>query len=385
MKTFHFTAILMAAMVALISCGKDEGPGEPLSVKVTSITLSQTTASIVPGTPLQLTVTAVLPADATNQSVTWDSSNSTVATVDHTGLVTILDVAADGATASISATANDGSGKTATCLVTVAYIAISQNAAFIAQGETLQLTATTVQPAGAGGQGVTWGSSNAAAATVDHTGLVTIPDAATDADAATITATTTDGSGKTATCLVTVVPTNGILINGLIWAASNVEIPGRFAGAPEATGLFYQWNRKQYWFATGSILSWDTTTPTGDTWEPANDPCPTGWRLPTKEEQATLLDATKVDIKWITLDSKGFRFTDKTSGTSLFLPAVGHRAYYGDTYYSSALYGVGETGDYWSSSSFSPEDAWYLRTTAGYTDQRHTNRGDGCSVRCIRQ
>ncbi len=83
-------------------------------VAVNSVTLSQTAASMtVGGETLTLTPT-VLPADATDKTVTWTTSDESVATVAD-GVVT----AVAAGTATITATANDGSGVTGTCTVTV--------------------------------------------------------------------------------------------------------------------------------------------------------------------------------------------------------------------------------------------------------------------------
>ena len=80
-----------------------------------SVTLSQTRVTLTSaGETIQLTAT-VLPENANDKSVTWSSSNTNVATVSKTGLVTAV---ANG-TATITATTNDGSNKSATCKVTV--------------------------------------------------------------------------------------------------------------------------------------------------------------------------------------------------------------------------------------------------------------------------
>ncbi|MBR6846282.1 MAG: Ig domain-containing protein [Bacteroidaceae bacterium] len=84
-------------------------------------------------------------------------------------------------------------------------------ASLTSRGQTLQLTAT-VTPDNATDKSVIWSSSNPSVATVDANGLVT----AVSSGRTTITATTADGSNKTATCAVTVnisVPVTGITLN----------------------------------------------------------------------------------------------------------------------------------------------------------------------------
>ncbi|MBD0255906.1 MAG: Ig-like domain-containing protein [Cytophagales bacterium] len=82
-------------------------------VAVTGVSVSPATASIGVGATQQLTAT-VAPADATNKTVAWSSSNAAVATVSAGGLVT--GVAAG--TATITVTTQDG-GRTATSTITV--------------------------------------------------------------------------------------------------------------------------------------------------------------------------------------------------------------------------------------------------------------------------
>lgn len=82
--------------------------------RVAKITLNKTSASVVKGKTLTLKA-AAKPSDATNKGVTWTSSNKKVATVTSKGVVKGVGYG----TATISATAKDGSGKKATCKVTV--------------------------------------------------------------------------------------------------------------------------------------------------------------------------------------------------------------------------------------------------------------------------
>ncbi|MCG9967274.1 Ig-like domain-containing protein [Pelotomaculum terephthalicicum JT] len=88
-------------------------PDETSTINVTGVSLDKTSDTITVGGTGQLTAT-VVPADASNQSVTWASDNTAVATVDGSGLVTAV---APGS-ATITVTTADG-GYTATCAVTV--------------------------------------------------------------------------------------------------------------------------------------------------------------------------------------------------------------------------------------------------------------------------
>ena len=183
----------------------------------TSIALDRTSAALTPGAKEQLTAT-VLPEGATDKTVTWTSSDPTVATVDENGLVTA--VAAGAAT--ITATTNDGTSLEASCAVTVvvpaASIALNKTETAIAVEAQEQLT-VTVLPEDATDKTVTWTSSDPSVATVDENGLVT----AVGNGTATITATTNDGTNLTATCEVTVeTPISSYLtltdVSGLIGA-----------------------------------------------------------------------------------------------------------------------------------------------------------------------
>ena len=171
-------------------------------IKVTQIQLSQTRASLNEGKELQLTAT-VLPANATNQSLTWSSSVEGVATVDPTGKVTAIKAG----TTVITATAKDDSGISASCTVQVTVptvkvtgITLNKTTASVVKGKTVALTAT-VTPTNATNKNVTWKSSNPKVAKVDEkSGVVT----AVAAGTAIITATAADDSGVKATCKITV-------------------------------------------------------------------------------------------------------------------------------------------------------------------------------------
>ncbi|WP_099469015.1 Ig-like domain-containing protein [Konateibacter massiliensis] len=163
-------------------------------VEVTGVTVKPASLALKAGQSEVLTAT-VAPADATDKSLTWASSNDNVATVAANGIVT----AKANGTATITATTVNG--KTATSQVTVTTdvtgVALSSKAVTIAVGKTTTLTAT-VAPATASNKTVTFATSDAKVATVNAAGVVTGKASGT----ATITATT--ANGKTATATVTV-------------------------------------------------------------------------------------------------------------------------------------------------------------------------------------
>ncbi len=171
------------------------------NVLVTGVTLNKSALTLDIGKTASLTAT-VAPSNATNQNVTWISSNKSVATVSSSGVVT----AVKAGTATITALAADGSGYNATCEVTVnpqlvTGITLSASALTLEIGETSTLTAT-ITPGTATNKNLTWGTSNTSVVTVSASGKIT----ATGAGTATITATARDGSGIQAACEVTVNP-----------------------------------------------------------------------------------------------------------------------------------------------------------------------------------
>ena len=246
-------------------CGYVRTVTPPEIVPVSQITLNKAETSISVGNSETLTAT-VAPENAANKALTWASSDEDVATVAPDGTVTAVKAGA----ATITATAADGSGKSAVCKVTVtggttppahehrygdwskdgtnhwhectdaacpnqsesikdkaahiydddadttcnvcgyvrtvtpeivpvSQITLNKAETSISVGNSETLTAT-VTPENAANKALKWASSDEDVATVAPDGTVT----AVKAGAATITATAADGSGKSATCTVTV-------------------------------------------------------------------------------------------------------------------------------------------------------------------------------------
>ena len=165
-------------------------------IPVSSITINGAEPTLVEGDTLILTAT-ITPSDASYKTVTWTSSNDTVAIVDQNGKVTAKSVG----TATIKATVD---GVTEECTITVEEkvipvesITLNKTEAEIFVGAEEKLTAT-VLPEDATNKDVTWTSSDTTVATVDQNGRVA---AQNKAGTATITATAGD---KSATCTITV-------------------------------------------------------------------------------------------------------------------------------------------------------------------------------------
>jgi|GEM_PF-1132072 len=165
---------------------------------VSKVKLNVSKKSLKKGKTVKLKAT-VLKKTASNRKVVWSSSNTKVATVSKYGKVT----AKKGGSAIITATAADGSGKKATCKITVPQLvtrlSLNKSSATILTGKSVTLKATA-SPSNATNKNVTWTSSNTSVAKVSSAGKVTGKKAGT----ATITAKAKDGSGKKASCTVTV-------------------------------------------------------------------------------------------------------------------------------------------------------------------------------------
>ena len=169
------------------------------NVLVTGISLNESSKNLNVNQTFILNAT-ITPDCATNKTVVWSSSNSNVAMVDSTGLVTAY---AEGNTI-ITATTTDGTNLSASCTVSVSSIpvtsiSLNKSSLTLDINETYQLIAT-VYPSNTSNNTLTWSTSNSEVATVTNDGLVN-PVSPGDV---TITVTTTDGTNLSASCQVTV-------------------------------------------------------------------------------------------------------------------------------------------------------------------------------------
>ena len=208
----------------------------------------------------------------------------------------------------------------------------------------------------------------------------------------------------------------GVVINGIKWATRNLAAHGKFVEKPEDHGALFQWGRKgdgheqrtssnysgvvsgsQNFDENGQIINthiaygkfithnglspYDWRSPQNDNFwnsgnetipvKTANDPCPNGWRMPTKTEFTTLGNG-----EWTNTPANGLRFG---SGTEiLFLPAAGfHRGSNGSLDY------VGSNGHYWSSTPNNKTAYRLLFWSNHVSIDGGPDRANGLSIRCV--
>jgi uncharacterized protein YjdB len=232
--------------------------GPPPPPVVTTVTVSPTSASVVAGatTTLQATVKDQNGNVMTGQTVTWTTGNAAAATVNSSGVVT--GVAAGSAT--ITATS---SGKTGTSSITVTAVApvvttvtVAPTSASVVAGATTTLVATVKDQNGnaMSGQTVTWSTNNAAAATVNSSGMVT----GVAAGSAIITATSSGKSGTSSVTVtavapvvttVTVAPTSASVVAG---ATTTLQATVKDQNGNSMTGQAVTWSTNNAAAATVS-------------------------------------------------------------------------------------------------------------------------------------
>jgi uncharacterized protein (TIGR02145 family) len=266
---------------------------------------------------------------------------------------------------------------------------LSQATATLNAGDTLRLTAA-VLPIDANNKAVTWESSNPAVATVVD-GLVT----AVTYGTATITVTTQDGR-KTNHCVVTVsvpAPAGSLAIGTTVWASVSVDQFQTFATRPDMITMYYQWNRATPWPATGTATEWNPTADESSTW--MINPCPAGWRLPTRAE-VDALNNNAIGRTWANAETRGnavagifygpnhatCRLPDNMNGC-IFLSAGGWR---GENNGNTSNQGV--TGRYWTSNmatTIGDDRGIALNFTDTTVSATAAERARGNNIRCVQE
>jgi len=255
------TALLPGtATITATSEGKSGGASVTVTLAppppVNTVSVSLASTSIQDGATTQATAVT---QDAngntlTGRTVTWSSSNSSIATVSSSGLVT----AVNPGSATITATSETKTGSASLTVTTpppapVATVTVTLGASSIVEGGTTQATAVVSDANGnvLTGRAVTWSSSNISAATVTSTGLVTGVDDGT----ATITATS---EGKTGSASVTV--TEAAVARVVVTPSSaTIDVNGPQSGRRvQLTATLYDANDR---VLTGRTVTWSSSNP----------------------------------------------------------------------------------------------------------------------------
>lgn len=168
-------------------------------VEVKEIVLDKTVVNLIEG-EADTIIATVKPEDAADKRITWESSDTSVATVAN-GKITAI------APGNITITVKAVNGVKATATVNVSKkpdvevesITLNKEKATIEAGKTLQLQAT-ITPSNATNQVLTWKTSAKKVATVDNTGKITA------VAEGTATITVTSANGKSAKAVITVIP-----------------------------------------------------------------------------------------------------------------------------------------------------------------------------------
>lgn len=214
--------------------GNNENPGGPTDPVNPPVTTKYTLAGISGGGTIQVGQTCTV-SGTTNPAggtITWSSSNSAVATVDASGVVTGV---SEG-TVTITGTTADGDSKG--CAVTVTPTEVVYKSLSITGGGTIQVGKTctitgTTDPAGGA---ITWSSSNSAIASVDASGVVT------GVSVGTVTIKGTIG-GLSKECTVTVTAAEVVYKSVTITGSTSIQVgkTGTLKATTDPTGGTVTW------------------------------------------------------------------------------------------------------------------------------------------------
>jgi uncharacterized protein (TIGR02145 family) len=132
----------------------------------------------------------------------------------------------------------------------------------------------------------------------------------------------------------------------------------------------------------GAVSGWNTTNAPNGSWtdgsKTANDPCPAGYRVPTKAQwDEVRFNNTQTNVGTFSNSVTNYG-AGKKFGDQLMLPAAGER--YGG---NGTLGSRGNLGYYWSSTENSNNNAWYLYFNSSSAGTDSSGRTYGSSVRCV--
>ena len=190
---------------------------------VDDIQLSESSVTVFKGKTVKVNA-AVVPADASNKKVQWESEDTNIAKVSANGTITGVGAGSTW----IHCRATDGTGKDrylrVTVNVAVKKITLASREMTLVIGKSGG-SSWNVEPSDATNKNVKWTSSNSSIASVDSYGNVT----AKSVGSCVITATARDGSDVKAQFTAYVEPKVPVYIDYLWWETKNYAKTGRYA------------------------------------------------------------------------------------------------------------------------------------------------------------
>lgn len=204
--------LVALACLSLISCGGGGGSSSSTPPANVTIAISPLSVSVPAGSTQQFTASV---SGTTNTAVTWqvdgtEGGNSTVGTIDSSGLYTAPGIAPSPADVTVTAVSQADTSKSASATVTITIIvSVFPAAATVQTGLTQQFSATVT----ASNTAVTWrvngtAGGNSTVGTIASTGLYTAP-AAVPAGTVTVSAVAQADTAQAGTADVTVAPVGG--------------------------------------------------------------------------------------------------------------------------------------------------------------------------------
>jgi len=180
-----------------------------------------------------------------------------------------------------------------------------------------------------------------------------------------------------------------LVINGLCWAAANIDAPFTFATRPDMNTRFYQWNRCTTPYSTDDPLApaWNTTWDVSETW--TCNPCPAGWRMPTQLEYQLL---TNTGSTWVAANVRGNEVPGRFYGYAstscmlpsnmngcIFIPASGFR-----NSVDGALNSRGTNGYNWINTQMNANSGYDLNFNSSFSSFTDNNgKAHGFPIRCV--
>ena len=353
------SVLTMPAIILGDEITEDEGDGDGSGINVMIITFDKTSLTLAPSTSYSI-IPDVFPAMADDKTLTWSSSYPSIATVDQSGVVTAV---SDG-TATITAVAVGGVSKSCTVKV-------------VSLPNLATATADYVDEYGVNhGKGIAIGSTVWAPVNCGY-------------KAATIDGTKPDkgfpygklyqwgrkyGQGYSAAS-----DSEPLIRSGSVTyqIGQNMSMGGYF------------FKCESDWIETTDDSMWNSGTEDAPV-KTDNDPCPSGWRVPTYSELNVLITDHS---DWTTNDGqRGYYYSGVLTTTvydthplgedkpQVFLPAAGYR---------NGRSGSATNRDidayYWSSRPSNYTSHCLYFDQYYNLQMRNNSRGDGYTVRCVQE